>query len=206
MSLLTRAERRALIRSLGGYGTAWAPSPGERGTRASTWRSLQVRGFLDPESRVPCQEVPEITEAGLRALGLPDSVRGPDEALAVAVRTLVLWRRPRVRLGEKMDFVHTDDPESDTEPPISWCAHPCVIATVDCAAEDVWEACGGDPAESWQAIEEWTARVGFPLDISRRGGVRVVLHDPDDLCAEIAWVDCAWRRIVHLSSGQQGEK
>lgn len=193
MFRLTPARRRALLASLADAGTAWNPRPGEPGTRADTWRSLQAEGLLDPTTPIPGRDLPPITAAGLRTLGLPDTVASPEEALRVAVARLLPWRRPRIRFGERMEAVSSDDPDDDQGEPIAWSAHPCALATVSTDAEDAWELSGRDPDAAWDAVTNWTERVGFPLDVTRRGEVRLILHDPDDRCAKVAWVDGQWR-------------
>lgn len=188
---LTRARRRALLSALAGHGAAWGPGPGEPGTRAGTWRGLQADGLVDAATPVPGPAVPSITAAGLRALGLPEAVGSAEEALRVAVARLIPWRRPALRFGARKEAVFGDHPDDGA--PVAWSAHPCAIATASTGGERAWERAGNDADLGWDAVTQWTERVGFPLDVVDRGDVRVVLYDPDDRCATVAWADGQWR-------------
>lgn len=191
---LRRADRLALLRALAGYGCAYAPEAYNPGPQLGTWRRLQAAGLLDAATPVPGAEPPAITEAGLRALGLPVAVAGAEEALRTAVQLLLPFRRPRIRTGSAMDGVHTDDQDDETAPPVSWTAHPMTLATISTEAEDEWELRGHDASLGWDAVEAWVERVGFPMEISRHADARVVTYDPEGECAHIAWVDGAWQR------------
>jgi len=147
------------------------------GPARATWARLQTAGLLDPSHPLPDARPPAVTPAGLRALGLPDAVAGPEAALLAAVRCLLPWRRPAVRLWPHVLAVSIDDPDDAAAPPIVVSAGPTVIGGVSNLNERAWERDDRDADTVWDAVFEWTSRVGFPLDTTSRGEWRIVFYD-----------------------------
>lgn len=184
MTRLRAADRRALTLALAEAGPADGGRPGEPGPARATWARLQAAGWLDPAHPLPAPTPPAITQAGLRALGLPDTVPDAVSALRAAVRHLLPWRRPAVRLRGLA--VSIDDPDDETAPPIVVSAGPGVISGVHTANERAWEAAGGCADTVWDAVYAWTAHVGFPLDTVNRGDWRIVHLDAEGAPSPVA--------------------
>lgn len=177
MAPLRASGRRALLLALADCGPADGGRPGAPGPTRATWERLQARGLLDPAHPLPSARPPAVTDAGLRALGLPDRVDSPEVALRAAVRCLLPWRRPAVRVRPRLPFVSIDHPDDPLGDPIVVSAHPEVIAAVSTDNERAWEHGDRCADTAWDAVCAWTARVGFPLDLSHRGAWRLVFHD-----------------------------
>jgi hypothetical protein len=177
MSALRPSERRALLLALADCGPADGGRPGQPGPARATWMRLQAQGLLDPAHALPSERPPAVTDAGLRALGLPERVVSPEAALRAAVRCLLPWRRPAVRLHPRIPAVSIDHPDDPLGDPIVVSAHPDVFAAVSTDNERAWEYGERCADTAWDAVYAWTTRIGYPLDTSYRGEWRLVFHD-----------------------------
>lgn len=177
MSRLRAADRRALLLALAACGPADGGRPGQPGPTRATWTRLQAQGWLDPSHALPSALPPDVTPAGLRALGLPERVESPEAALRAAVRCLLPWRRPAVRVRPRLPAVSVDHPDDPHGEPLVVSAHPDVIAAVSTDNEHAWEYGDRCADTAWDAVCAWSARVGFPLDMSHRGEWRLIFRD-----------------------------
>ncbi len=174
MSRLSPAARRALQLALAEAGPADGGTPGQPGPSRATWRHLQALGLVDPAHPLPHPLPPRVTDAGLAALGLPAEVFDPVSALRAAIRCLLPWRRPALRLRPRLPFVSIDDPDDAAAAPRVLTAHAEVFAAVSAENERSWEGAHRCADTAWDAVIAWTARVGQPLDFTLRGGWRLV--------------------------------
>lgn len=174
MSRLSPAERRALRFALAEAGPADGGAPGQPGPARATWVRLVALRYVNPAHPLPHPLPPAVTEAGLAALGLPAEVTDPVSALRAAIRCLLPWRRPALRLRPRLPAVSIDDPDDGAAPPRVLSAQPEIFAAVSAENERSWEGAHRCADAAWDAVIAWTARVGQPLDVTLRGGWRLV--------------------------------
>jgi hypothetical protein len=174
VSGLSRAERRALLYALAGAGPADQGCAGQPGPARATWTRLQLRGLVDPAHPLPSPTPPGVTDEGLAVLGLPAQVSDPEVTLRAAVRCLLPWRRPALRLRPRLPCVAIDDPDDEAAPALVLSAAPEVFAAVCSANEQAWARGDRCADTAWDAVSAWSARVGQPLEITHRGCWRLV--------------------------------
>jgi hypothetical protein len=171
---LSPADRRALRFALAEAGPADGGAPGQPGPARATWVRLQALSYVDPAHPLPHPLPPAVTEAGLAALGLPAEVADPVAALRAAIRCLLPWRRPALRLRPRLPAVSIDDPDDEAAAPRVLTARTEVFAAVSAENERSWEGPHRCADTAWDAVIAWTARVGQPLDFTLRSGWRLV--------------------------------
>ena len=178
MSGISVAQRRALVYALADAGPADGGRPGVPGPARATWLRLQACGLVDPTHPIPCACPPAVTPAGLAAMGLPSSVRDTAEAVRAAVRCILPWRRPVVRMRGRLPAISVDDVDDEAAPPRQVCAAEDVVAVVSAEPERPWEQGARCADTVWDAVVAWCAGVGVHLDVCLRAGWRVLSIEP----------------------------